>query len=196
MKKIIFILVVLSIPFYGTAQNKISFGAKAGVSLASSKSYDTKAGLCAGGFASIKLTNLISFQPEALFTSKGFSIKDVIIRDAQGNKIKSITVKHTYNYIEIPLLLKIGIGDKTRPYLITGISPAFLISSKLKDDTGSRKVSNIETFDLGAVIGAGVEFNISNNTYLFIEPRYNYGITEFISGYNNRSIYVLAGIRF
>jgi hypothetical protein len=114
MKKIfLMILVVASLANIISAQdnsndlrNKLQFGLKAGANF--SNVYDTKGegfntdpkfGFAGGAFLAIPLGKYIGFQPEILFSQKGFKATGKIL----GINIYEFT--HTTSYIDVPLLI-------------------------------------------------------------------------------------------
>jgi hypothetical protein len=109
MKRIA-LLIIVSIALLaneGIAQNRLanrSSGPKVGINL--SNVYDSegenfhadaKVGLVAGLFLSMPLGSIFAFQPEMLFSQKGFTASGSIL----GN---NYTFTRTLNYIDVPLL--------------------------------------------------------------------------------------------
>jgi hypothetical protein len=196
MKKITFIILVF-LPSLLFAQHNLSIGIKGGViNSFAPKNYSNRLGICIGGFANIKLTERLSFQPEILYSSKGYKINEVEIHTAQGQLVGDVDFIYKFNYIEVPLLLKASCGKTHKPYLLAGAVPSFLISASFKDATGSHDIKATNKVDLGLLIGAGIDFKLSERTYIFIEPRFNYGVVSYIGNFNNKSIYLLSGLRF
>lgn len=98
-------------------------------------------------FANIALSEDISLCPEIAFSQKGFKID---------------TSQITSNYIEVPLLLKINMGDEGL-YTVIGPYASYL-------PTVNDKVYNEEALGWGGILGFGVK--LGNNA--FIEGRYNF----------------------
>ena len=113
MKKLFLMLVVLVfISNYSIAQNynvdyrgNTQFGLKVGVNYSSVYNTsgdgfvaDPKLGFAAGAFLDLPITRYFGFQPEILFSQKGFS--------ATGSSLGSdYDLTRTLNFIDIPLLL-------------------------------------------------------------------------------------------
>lgn len=132
MKKIsLFIIAALFTTNLGLAQdnrNALAFGPKVGLNLANV--YDTegeqfdagsKFGLVAGAFLSIPIGTYLGFQPEMLYSQKGFK--------ASGSVLGSeYTFTRTLNYLDIPLLIAI----KPTPMLtiVAGPQYSYLLSRK------------------------------------------------------------------
>ncbi len=120
----------------------------------------SKAGFAIGGFLNVGFTDLISLQPELLYTQKGAS-------DSQTTNI---------SYLEIPILVKFSFltDKKVSPNVFVGPSLAFLLAA----DTGGPDISsNLNGFDYGAVIGAGVNIGLGGGA-LIVNLRYDYGLAD------------------
>ena len=119
MKKITitYLIIILSISFFAVnsfAQNapaesrkSVNFGIKAGINY--SNVYDSKGeqfnadgkiGAAAGIFASIPIGKFLGFQPEILFSQKGFKATGSILGSGYS-------FTRTTNYLDIPLFLAI-----------------------------------------------------------------------------------------
>jgi hypothetical protein len=119
---------------------------------------DAKLGLAFGGFLSIPLGTVIGFQPEVMYSQKGY----------KGNG-SALGVGYDYtrktDYIDVPLQLQI----KPAPFvtILAGPQYSFLVSKGFDFDGGGISVDqqdDIENNDirkntLGAVVGA--DFNFS-----------------------------------
>ncbi len=146
-------------------RDQVGIGFKAGIN--SSNLYDTKSegfehdaklGLALGGYLSIPLGKVIGFQPEVMYSQKGYK--------GSGN---ILTADYSYtrktDYLDIPLQLQI----KPAPFLtiLAGPQYSFLLSKGFDFDSGSISVdqqNDIEDNDirkntLGAVVG--LDFNFS-----------------------------------
>ena len=106
-----------------------SFGVKAGLNLANlhyksgdnTENGDLKAGLHAGVFARVALTQSLTFQPELLFSMEG-------TKDTEDDE----TIKWNNNYIQLPLMLQFGTPSGF--YAEIGPSFGYLLSAKLKSE--------------------------------------------------------------
>lgn len=171
-KYLFFIIIIISAITSGklSAQDedlrdKLGIGFKAGIN--SSNLYDTKGenfeanskiGLAFGGYLSIPLGKVLGFQPEVMYSQKGYKGDGSIL-----------TVDYEYtrktDYIDIPLQLQI----KPAPMLtiLAGPQYSFLISKGIDFDSevlSFDQQKDIENNDirkniLGAVVGLDVTFS-------------------------------------
>lgn len=175
MKTKYLILVMLFVSSLATQQiiaqddmdlrDQVGFGLKAGIN--SSNLYDTKSenfthdpklGLAFGGFLSIPLGKVIGFQPELMYSQKGYKGSGNIL-------VADYDYTRKTDYIDVPLQLQI----KPAPFLTLLVGPqySFLISKGIDFDAGSISVNqqnDIENNDirkntLGAVAGLDLNFS-------------------------------------
>ncbi len=172
MKRIgvmICVLAFIGMSHSAIAQAQVALGIKGGLNFASidaSTSVDSRTGFNAGAFALFKLTK-IGIQPELLFSSQGFKLKDAV-QD----------INSTYNYINIPVLLKI--------YLVAGLNlqlgPQFGFVSKAEVETvdlsGTSSVTDVKDqlkgSDISAALGLGWDLPFG----LTVDGRYNLGLSD------------------
>lgn len=172
MKKIIIALIItvtsITTIYAQTSDTRGEFhlGLKAGMNY--SNVYDTqgedfvadaKAGFVAGGFLTIPIGNLVGFQPEILFSQKGFKASGTLL----GSPYE---IKRTTNYLDIPLMLSI---KPTRSVsLLAGPQFSFLLKQKDEFTNGIANTFQIQEFEndnirkntLGFLLGA--DFNFDN----------------------------------
>jgi len=124
----------------------------------------------AGIYTSLPLTSFIAIQPEFLYSRKGAEL-------TYNNLLARGTAKFSLNYIEIPLLLKINIGNlnvHAGPYV------AYLLDANIKNVSASGGFDfeenfnndDFNKFDTGIAAGFGFDFS-----GLGIGARYNYGLS-------------------
>jgi len=113
-------------------------------------------------FANVQLTDDIAVCPEIAFTQKGFKVDTSVI---------------TSNYIEIPLLLKINMGDGGL-YTIIGPYLSYL-------PTVNVKVPNERGIGWGGTLGLGTKIS----DHIIIECRYNYNANLWILGTEKANLY-------
>ncbi len=135
-KKSIFTLVILAMGFQLNAQEKTEdtrdmaiFGVKAGGNI--SNVYDAsgdafvanpKLGFAGGAFLSLPLSTTLGFQPEVLFSQKGFK--------ATGQLLGSgYIITRTSNFLDIPLLFAL----KPSKYLTVLVGPQYSYLMKQTD---------------------------------------------------------------
>lgn len=163
-----------------------TFGAKAGLNLANvtGEEVKTKAkiGLVAGVFAEVSLGEDFRFQPELLFSSQGYKIKDL--------------AKASLNYVSIPLMAKYYVAEGFA--LEAGPQIGILLSAKAK--SGKEEVDmkkKLKSTDFGLNIGAS--YDVIEN--MFVGARYNFGLSKLAKGkradkVKNSVLSVSLGYRF
>ena len=156
MKKVLLLIFAIAfIANIGLAQNdwsnqrkNLQIGIKAGANL--SNVYDTKGdefyadpkfGFVAGAFLGIPIGKLFGFQPEFLFSQKGFK-----------GKIANIEFKRTTNHIDVPLLIQF----KPAAQLTLLAGPMFSYLLKQKDEFANSSLEQEFNTD-----------NIRKNTFCF-----------------------------
>ncbi len=167
MKKII--LAALAVCTFGAVNaQKVNYGIKAGLNIASQRVSDFEgdagtltlksiAGLQVGGFAEIKLTDKFAVQPEALYSMEGSEM-------GPEAKIK-------LSYINVPVMLKYYANEKLN--LQVGPQVGFLVSADAKSNGITEDAKDYyETVNFGANFGLGYEFTPK----CFVDLRYNLGL--------------------
>ncbi len=99
---------------------------------------DSKFGLAVGGFASIPFAQFFAFQPEILFSQKGFKGTGTFL----GSSYK---FTRTTNFIDIPLLLVIKPSQNFS--LVVGPQYAFLLNQKDEFTTSSTSAAQQQEFN-------------------------------------------------
>lgn len=188
-----------SIPSSDSRQ-ELKFGLKAGVNFANvydeeNQDYvaDGKAGFAAGGFLSIPIGKFIGFQPEVMYSQKGFK--------ATGSFLgQNYEFSRTSTFLDIPLQLQI----KPIEQLTFLVGPQYSYLLETKDEFNNSSSTNQQSVNsdnfkkniFGFVVGADVnleDFVISgragwdiskndtdgNNT----EPRYKNQVIQLTLGY-------------
>jgi hypothetical protein len=181
----------------------VSGGVKGGVSFATLSAdssedvdLDRRTGIVAGGFVTWPIGERFGLQLEGLYSQKGAAFNQ---SGAKG------TTK--LDYFEVPVLL-VASTAPLRPggtslQFFGGPSVAFKVSSKVsgsfQGETNEFDIpdEDIESVDVGVVVGAGVTFG-----HVLVEGRYTVGLSN-INGdtsdptkVRNRSLAILAGVRF
>jgi hypothetical protein len=171
------VILLMALAAASPAYAQVGGGIKGGVNLAtvsgSDDSPDTRVGTIAGVFL-ITNQDLLAFQPEVLFSM-------------QGAKFSFGTAK--LDYVQIPLLLRIGSSSKNDASFYGLVGPSFGIIAQ--DDFFEDAV---ERTDVGATFGIGATFS-----RVLIEARYTAGLRDFAQGsvaYKNRVFSVMGGFVF
>lgn len=198
MKNCIILLLALMVSVSAaSAQENVSIGPIAGVSLANfhgtMENTTTKPGLTVGAFYNYSAKTGFGFSGQLLFTQMGAKIFD------KTNEIN-------LNYIQAPLLFTFffgRFGDRLRPKLFVGPSLNFLVSAKDKDGNsinGPNNARYYNIFDLGITGGAGLNYELSRKIWLNFDVRYGLGLIDVARPDNvnlkNRNLGINLGLSF
>jgi len=122
----------------------------------------------AGLFATFPVGDILSIQPEILYSRKGAKLTydDGLAVDETEFKL---------NYIEVPVLFKVNITENLNVH--AGPYFAYLIDAQVKNNGNVESEDTYDNddfnkFDVGIAGGIGLEFSA-----LEIGARYNYGFT-------------------
>ena len=140
-----------------------------------------------------------------VFADKGFTpniggrIEVLVSQRGAKNDFTNNTVR--FAYLDVPVVVRVGntSSNSMHFHAFTGLTPSFLL--KTDNETSLFLTSDINTdeaksFDLGWVIGAGVE----QHAWMF-DARYTFGLMNLNDAptgaeYKNRSLSVNIGYRF
>jgi len=154
--------VLLALP--QTSAAGIKFGLKGGANIANVNGnwndelgdWKSTVGFCGGIFLELNFGKVLTIQPEVLYTMKG--------ADTGDGKLK-------FDYIEIPVLLKVRIPTGTiHPFIFAG--PAF--GFNLKALIEGYEISDMPPADYSAVLGGGLQLGRS----VHIDVRYTMGLQK------------------
>jgi hypothetical protein len=182
------------------SRNELAFGLKAGVNF--SNVYDEqgdnfvadgKVGIAAGAFLSVPITKFIGFQPEVMYSQKGFKQTGMFL----GNNFE---YKRTSTFLDIPLQLQIKPIEQLT--LLVGPQYSYLLetkneingnSSATQEDINSDNLrKNIFGFVVGADLNfqnlvlstrAGWDISKSNEDGDTTNPRYKNQVIQVTLGY-------------
>ncbi len=131
-----------------------------------------------GGFFGIYLNEYLSIQLELMYVEKGGVFTQPSIPDM---RIKS-------NQIELPLILKAGIGENIRPYIIGGVFLSFVLDATVETELAGLSLEGdlteiLKKTEFGAVFGTGISIPVWKGS-AFIEGRYALGLTNLNKGGN------------
>jgi hypothetical protein len=111
---------------------------------------------------------LISISPEFHWLQKGGRLND--LNGTPGE------VSRTFNYLEIPLLVKLNLGKPIGFFLLAGPSVGYLLNGTDKDGDGNTNDIDLDFYkraEFGAHVGAGFGFGP-----IKIDLRYIFGLTD------------------
>jgi hypothetical protein len=178
---------------------KISVGGKIGCNLSSLYGPDAteytnpKIGWNMGGFIEYKISEFLFLSGEFNYSERGCSYEEI-------THVSNLTIikkeNFNYNYLEIPLLGKFSLGNRTKLFVTGGPCLGFLTSATR---TGSEKTeknvnmtvvliskttideniaSEIYKFDLGYSFSVGFNIPREKNFNFIVEIRYTLGMTS------------------
>lgn len=207
-KKIGLLLTFICISLLGMAQLKskiktdeesfFRFGAKAGLNINKINGQSYKSGFSynfqAGAFLQFNFSNRFGLQPEinfvqttAEFTNDATDIYDDLFRDGSQKKAQ-------LNYIEVPILLNINVGESK--HIKLQIGPAFgaLLSQKI--DQLQNNANLYKDNEVSGIAGFWMQLPVVN-----LGARYKIGFTDINAVDNkqtwkNQAIQIFAGITF
>ena len=185
----------------GDTRQNFKFGFKAGINIANVYDEegnnfvaDNKIGFVGGAFLSIPINKFIGFQPEVLYSEKGFK--------ATGNTIfGSYEFERTSTYLDIPLQLQVKPLDMVT--ILVGPQYSYLMETKNEfngtsnttqenDINSDNYKKNIFGFVIGAdlnlqqfivSIRGGWDINKSDSDGDSSSPRYKNQVLQFTLGY-------------
>ncbi|MBC8085471.1 MAG: PorT family protein [Hymenobacter sp.] len=165
MKKVFLPLFLLGLAGTARAQD-VSLGLKAGGSLTTfsgddAEGEDQKFGFHAGGFATLSINSTFAIQPELLYSQKG-----------SKEKIGSSEVINRFNYIDVPLLLRVNARGL---FFELGPQIGFLVAAKTEFGSLSQNIKDdFNRVDFGYIAGLG--YRLANGPGIGL--RYNGGFTK------------------
>ncbi len=125
-------------------------------------------GFAFGGFMTYNFSPTVAFQPEFLYSMKGFTLS-----------LEGVDVDFKIDYFEVPLLFKFTFGSSTtKPCLFAGPAVGVLVSAKLKAAGLSVDAKELwKSTDLGIVFGGGIDFPMGSGV-MTLDGRYTMGMSK------------------
>lgn len=202
-----FILVLLFSHLFAQDDKKVSFGVRAGVNFAKLTNLGSSASASFGGssasvksssrilphfgvYTELKLNNFVSFQPELLYSPKGYKYTS---KSKSGSDYTTVTSHLTLTYLDIPLQMRFNTGKGF--HILAGPSVSFLLSAKYKSKTEAKSggvvQADVETedtskdglskVDIGMYLGLGYQLKNGLN----FSARWNRGFSDIYENANN-----------
>ena len=181
MRKIV-LLIIMAVCGLSQVRGQ-DFGVKAGYNYSTfsgeTSSFSTIEGLSGfyiGGLVDLPISDVLSIQPELIFSRQGVALRQEIKGFGLNVSINNADIR--LDYLNIPVMAKVNLG----PLLLqAGVQFGFLVG---KPEV-SRYITNVRvgtlldkdsynSFDFG--VGAGLGFNL--NRRLFVEARYTHSLTN------------------
>ncbi len=183
------------------AQLSVKLGIEGGISASNvvitpTATTDPKTGPVFGASVDLNFVKILSVSTGVFYVPKGYTAKN-------GN----ITFNEKFTYLEVPLLVKVGIPlILIKPYLLAGPSFGFNLSAEEVQSNGQQTatvdISNkIEPMDTGILLGAGVDINVSKKSFVFVQAAFSLGLSNILKGVPNVSMKnygfrITGGLRF
>lgn len=208
MKKHKYLLLLFSIVFFQStillAQSKTSIGAKLGLNYSKQYIYSnqiaspvlSKIGIYVGVPIELKFSKLFAFQIEPSFIQKGYKY-------FYGSRSYSVA---NINYLELPIFLKLLIGEKIQFNIVAGSSAAVAIGGGIKTPSSPTQLldfknGNYNRYDFCLQTGTGLKIPVKKRA-IIIDIRYCYGLYDIskensnTTKVNNRGLVATTGVMF
>ncbi len=160
-------------------------------------------GFAGGAWATLPLGRAFALQAEVVYVAKGTSLGKVALTDSGGSQVGTAEVIEAVEYLELPLLLRVGLPLQGRldPYLLAGPVVGLRLSQRLKltgDASASTPIDFFRRADLGVALATGFEMGRGPARGAF-EVRYTLGLTPatedaYSDAARNGSFQLMAGL--
>lgn len=204
MKKV-FLVAALAVFGMSKSDAQVKFGVKAGPQITNligddvSDDKEAKVGVNVGGYANIRFSEQLAFQPELLFSLQGN--KQTEKEEALGTTT-TWESKNNLSYINVPLMLKWyayeGLNFEFGPQVGFNVGAKNETTMKISNNNGTittesdGDIKNIETVDFGLNIGAGYELPMGLNFGL----RYTHGLTNIVKDFDAKNSVIALGVGY
>lgn len=184
---IIAILLLVFIMFGSGNAQKINIGILGGINFAElnikddqgeKSSVSTRNAFGAGGVFEFQLAQNVYLQLQPMYLQKG----GVLFQEPPDPE----EIKFKMSFIEVPLFLKVQLGEQICPYIMGGPTVGYLLSSKLESEIGGFLFKGdlkhlTRKIDFGVGFGAGVSIPVGSSN-VFLDGRYTLGLTNLNGG--------------
>ena len=188
MRKIV-LLIIMAVCGLSQVRGQ-DFGVKAGYNYSTfsgeTSSLSTIEGLSGfyiGGLVELPISNVLSIQPELIFSRQGVALRQGL--EKSGIRIEINNADIRLNYLNIPVMAKVNLGPL---FLQGGVQFGFLVGKpEVSYTRGAQRVTEkvdkdaYAAFDFG--VGAGLGVNLSQ--HFFVEARYTHSLTNALDPNNN-----------
>jgi hypothetical protein len=186
------------------AASQVTVGVSGGLSIASLTGDDvdedlgSRTGMNVGGFLELPLADIVWLVPGVYYIQKGAT------SDVPDGKIK-------IDYVEVPLLLRVGVSQRDPVGVNLFLGPTFAFQAKCSFELGnvsgdceSQAASDLDfgkSFDLGLAVGAGLSFAVSPNVSFLTNAMWDLGLMSIDdspaeSDVKNEAIWLNVGLAF
>lgn len=166
--------------------------------------YSRVFGVQVGGFLRFSVSESFSVRTEVGYSRKGSDLDLETVEETGNGQFVRVTSDFgfKYDYLDVPVLAEYSFktGSRFRPQVFAGPSISFALNSSLDSEITATAFNrfgqeqeldtsnldepespDIETTDVGAVIGGGVSYVLNSGDSLFLDVRYNPSLTAFNS---------------
>lgn len=166
----------------------------------------------AGVFFEGGLSNRFSLRPELIYTRRGAGLDEIEIRSDDGRAQGTFEdARYNFDYLQVPVLLKAEVlsSSSVQPLLYAGPSVSYLLSSTIEfrdpstegiEAFGGEENLESSTFNLEAVVGAGLMCELPSGNSVMVDVRYTRGFTDVLpegsSTVRNQVLAVNVGFSF
>ena len=171
MKKLLLVAAVAVFGFSSVNAQEVTFGAKAGLNLASisgdeTSGLDSRTAFHVGAVAEIAISDQFSVQPELMYSAQGFK-----------ESFDGVDIDFNVDYINLPIMAKYYVAEGFS--LEAGPQVGFLMSAKAKADGEEEDLKDfVKGIDFGANVGVGYKMESGLN----FGARYNLGLSNVNDG--------------
>lgn len=171
-------------------------------------SNSSRSGFLAGLTAEYRLQKSLFIHGEARYIQKGSKLGGQIITDEEGNVVAEGFAHYDFNYLELPILLKLQPGSGSiHPFLMIGSALGFKLSSRFTftttnidtredEELFSEDMNDVKSTELAFEIGGGAEIDINKKISLPVGVRYSRGITDTYGNLNSTGLLITIGTFF
>jgi hypothetical protein len=140
--------------------------------------FDTRTCAAIGGFVMFDFGAPVALQVEAMYMQKGAKT-EVQDTGPSGNPIRTFEWRYELDYLEVPVLARIGLGSAgpVRPYVIAGPSFGFALGGHVESERGSLDLPDMKALDFGVAGGLGAEA-VAGPYRVGLEGRYATGVSD------------------
>jgi opacity protein-like surface antigen len=158
--------------------------------------YNMRTGFKAGLVGEMMLGNSgFAIQAEPMYVQKGAVEKISLL----GARVEATEYDIKMDYIELPILVKYSFHfGALHPFLVAG--PEFGLLLKAESEGYDIK-DEYENFDFLLTAGAGLDVEMADMVFLFVESRYNHGLSNICAVKDhpadiyNRGVQVMGGVK-
>lgn len=200
MKKILFILAI-KLSFSGVCQaQKIKIGINVGPTYSGFRGmnvptvdYKYGLGFMAGVSVDYYLRENLSIKANLSYDRKannGESFYELRVNFDDPPRVYDQTIKNQYDYLTLPIMVKLGFGKNNRFFVNGGPFVGYLLHSETRSSSTSESTIELfyeaplnttgfnKRFDYGLSAGIGKSFNITGKNDLVLEIRDNLGLVN------------------